>query len=90
MSILMEKFFDHGPESRQSDHDKTVFPHGSHHHAEGHGQQNQSVEKTVIPLVLVKHLTPVPPLSVIIEIKKKRLLCTTKKQFSCVQFVSLC
>ena len=58
--------FDHGTKRRQSNHDKTIVPHGSDHHAKTHGQQGQPVEKTVIPFVSVKHLAPIPPLAMII------------------------
>ena len=57
--------FDHGACGRQTRHQSVMVPDRTHDQASGHQEQRQSIEQSVVKLVLVQDFSMTPPLFVV-------------------------
>ena len=56
---------DHGAHSGQTGHQGVMVPNGAHDQSSGHQQERQSVEQSIVKLVLVQDFSMTPPLFVV-------------------------
>ena len=70
---VIPSFHNH-PHSRDDGGDGTVVERGTHDHPGSHNEQRQSVEETIAPFVMIKHLALTTLLSMVERKQRIQLL----------------